>query len=381
MKIGLVCPYNIYKGGGVQECVKELRLQLEKNGHEAYIITPKPRKSNPDEKLEKNIIFIGASADIKSPFQATVAQISATVDIDAIDKMLAKYKFDVIHYHEPWVPMLSVQILARSKSANVATFHAKLPETAMSKAVEVAITPYTKSILKSLHFATAVSNAAAEFFIIVSKQHPEIIPNGVNINDYKNYRKSKKEKNTILYIGRLEKRKGTKYLLSAFSLLQQEYPDYKLIIAGDGPDKSKLKKYVADQKIKNVSFLGFISDKKKKSLLGEAKVYCAPAIFGESFGIVLLEAMAAGAVVVAGDNPGYESVMTGRGSLSIVSPKDTKALCRKLDLMMSDEQIRKTWLEWADEYIKQFDYKKITEQYQNIYKAAIKNKKENRTIA
>jgi len=381
MKIGLVCPYNIYKGGGVQECVRELQAELNNNGHDAYIITPKPRGEKVKSINTKNIIFIGASADIRSPFQATVAQISATVDINAIDKMMKEYQFDVINYHEPWVPLLSVQILARSKSANVATFHAKLPETAMSKAVERAITPYTKSILKALHVSTAVSSAAAEYYTSISKKDPVIIPNGVNLKKYQSYKpKSKTSKDTILYIGRLEKRKGVRYLISAFKQLQHQHPEYKLIIAGDGPDRDKLEKMVQAKNIKNVTFTGYIDEQTKLELLSTSRIYCAPAIFGESFGIVLLEAMASGAVVVAGDNPGYSSVMNGRGSLSIVNPKDQKDFTRKLELMMTDEDVRASWREWADNYVKQFDYKNVTKNYIDVYERAMNNRKNNITV-
>jgi phosphatidylinositol alpha-mannosyltransferase len=381
MKIGLVCPYNIYKGGGVQECVRELQTELNNNGHEAYIITPKPRGEKIKTEDAKKIIFIGASADIRSPFQATVAQISATVDVKAIDKMMKEYQFDVINYHEPWVPLLSVQILARSKSANVATFHAKLPETAMSKAVERAITPYTKSILKALHVSTAVSPAAAEYYTAISKKDPVIIPNGVNLDKYQSFKsKGKAKKDTILYIGRLEKRKGVRYLITAFKQLQHHYPDYKLIIAGDGPDREKLEKMVQAKKIENVTFHGYIDEQKKLELLSTSRVYCAPAIFGESFGIVLLEAMASGTVVVAGNNPGYASVMSGRGSLSIVNPKDQKDFTRKLELMMTDVDVRASWLEWAGSYVQNFDYKNVANQYIDVYHQAMKNRENNITV-
>lgn len=375
MKIGLVCPYDMFKGGGVQECVRALQSELVKRGHEVLIITPRPRGFRKLKRSSEGMILIGTSADIKSPFQATTAQISASVDLKAIDEMLENHKFDVMHFHEPWVPMLSMQILAKSTCANVATFHAKLPETALSKTVERVITPYTKSILKSLDLSTAVSSAAAEYYVSISKQQPVIIPNGVDVKKYSKTKNRVSGPKTILFVGRLEKRKGVKYLLMAFSKLANTGNNFKLIIAGDGPERKKLEAFTREHKISGVEFLGYVSDEAKIDLLRSCDIYCSPAVFGESFGIVLLEAMAAGAVVVAGNNPGYSAVMQGKGNLSIVNPKDTESFARKLELLLSDQELRKLWLDWAGEYIKQFDYQKITDQYEKAYKQAIANKK------
>jgi phosphatidylinositol alpha-mannosyltransferase len=129
MKVGLVSPYNIFKGGGVQECIIAIQSELEKRGHHAVIITPQPR--NYDGPTPEHVIFLGGSTDFKSPFHTT-AQVSATVNVDRLDEVLEQEKFDILHFHEPWVPIVSRQILGRSNTLNIATFHAKLPETAMS---------------------------------------------------------------------------------------------------------------------------------------------------------------------------------------------------------------------------------------------------------
>ncbi len=378
MKIGLVCPYDMFKGGGVQECVKALQIELILRGHEVYIITPRPIGFKKLQKEPTGMILVGTSADIKSPFQATTAQISASVDLKAIDDMLAEHNFDVIHFHEPWVPMLSMQILAKSTCANVATFHAKLPETVLSKTVEKVITPYTKSIVKSLDISTAVSDAAAEYYRVISKQNPVIIPNGVDVSKYSKKSKKSKESKNIVFIGRLEKRKGVKYLILAYMKLVSEVSNIKLIIAGDGPERKKLESLVKEKKIPGVEFLGYVSENKKIDLLHNCDIYCSPAIFGESFGIVLLEAMAAGAVVVAGDNPGYTAVMQDKGNLSIINPRDTQAFAGKLKLLMFDNELRELWLKWAKVYITNYDYKKITDSYERVYKDAIAKKKLNK---
>lgn len=368
MKIGLVCPYDIFKNGGVQECVKALRLEFNKLGHEAYIITPKPKKID-DLKNTDNIILVGESRDFKSPFHTT-AQVSVSFDNTTIDEILQEFKFDILHFHEPWVPIVSRQILTRSNTVNIATFHAKLPETMMSKTIERVITPYTKSILKYIDSFTAVSDAAADYVTSLTTKPVNIIPNGIDYKKFSNKSTIKKDEFTILYIGRLEKRKGLIYLLKAFEHLKTVLPDVKLVIAGDGPDKSKLENYVDLNNIDNVKFLGFIDEDHKVELLQKTTIYCSPAIYGESFGIVLLEAMAAGAVTVAGNNPGYTSVLKGTGAISIVNVKDTVEFSRKLQLLMIDQDLRKLWINWAKNYVTQFNYQKIANNYIEIYKLA-----------
>lgn len=368
MKVGIVCPYNIFLGGGVQECVKALQLELRSRGYQATIITPQPR----DAKVRLNgTIFLGTAAQIKSPFHTT-AQVSVSVKTDHLQELLDKEQFDILHFHEPWVPILSRQILARSNAINVATFHAKLPDTVMSKTIEKVITPYTKSILRDLDYLTAVSDAAASYVKTLTDNNVSIIPNGVDLSKFTKQVKSSKKTNSILYIGRLEKRKGVKYLLKAFKAIQAECPDVELLIAGDGPDAGKLKQFVTTNRISKVRFLGYVTEQKKLSLMSHASLFCSPALYGESFGIVLLEAMAMGLPIVAGDNPGYRAVMKETGQVSLVNPKDTTSFARGLKLMLTDITVRDTWQNWAESYVKQFDYKMIVDQYEKVYKTANK---------
>lgn len=365
MKIGIVCPYNIFKGGGVQECVLALQAELIHRGHTAKIITPWPRSYEGDEP--ENVIFMGASTDMKSPLHTTV-QVSATGNRDRITEVLEQEQFDVLNFHEPWIPIISRQILAKSNAINVGTFHAKLPDTRVSKTIEKVITPYTKSILKSLHCITAVSPSAAEYVQQLTDMPVTFVPNGIDLKKYKPKPSSKVATPTIFYIGRLEKRKGVKYLLQAFAVLQKMMPEVQLLIAGDGPDREKLEELRDELELRNVEFLGFVSDTEKIRLMQSSTVFCSPALYGESFGIVLLEAMACGTPVVAGDNPGYTGVLQGRGELSLVNPLHTEDFARRLHLLLSDKGLRDTWNTWAKSYVKQFDYPRIVDGYEAVYR-------------
>jgi phosphatidylinositol alpha-mannosyltransferase len=372
MKIGLVCPYNIAKGGGVQEIVRAEHAELTRMGHDAYVITPQPREENGTYRARKTI-FVGNSTDFNSPLHTTV-QVSAGVH-EAIDRVFSEHRFDVLHFHEPWVPMLSMQLLTRSNSVNVATFHAKLPETFVSRTVARVVTPYTKSVLKYIHELTAVSEAAADYLGRLTDRPVRIIPNGIDLHTYKPPRAHKDgaKAKTIFYIGRLEQRKGVRYLLHAFALLHQERPEVTLVIASDGPDRRKLEQLAADLGVAdNVEFRGYISDKDKVRYLKSADLFCSPALYGESFGIVLLEAMASGLVTVAGDNPGYASVMKGLGAISLINPRHTEEFARRLDLLLYENDLRKLWRDWAKAEVLQYGYPQVVAQYEEVFKQAFK---------
>lgn len=368
MKIGLVCPYNLFKGGGVQECVIALQAELASRGHEVLIVAPQP-KVVPDE-IPSYVRLLGRSRDLKSPFHTT-AQISVSVDPSDVEKLLDQEQFDLLHFHEPWVPLLSRQILTRSSAKNIATFHAKLPDTVMSRTIERVITPYTKSILKYLSSFTAVSTAAADYVSDLTDRRIAIVPNGIDLAKYVPIAEKKKTPGVpanVLYIGRLEKRKGVIYLVRAMKRVQASNPDVVLRIVGDGPDHDKLAGYAKELGIL-VEFYGWVTESEKLRLLGEATVFCSPARYGESFGIVLLEAMAAGIPTVAGDNPGYVAVMQETGTLSIVNPQDTADFARRLELFVTDKALREHWKQWAKTYVEQFSYSKVVDQYEKIYKS------------
>lgn len=370
MKIGLVCPYSIAKSGGVQEHVFSVQAELSRRGHDAYILTPQPRDF--EVKPNKHIIFIGNATDFNSPLHTTM-QLSAGVN-EKIDEVLKEHQFDILHFHEPWVPMLSVQVLSRSKGANVATFHAKLPETLMTRTMIKIVTPYTKSVLKYIHELTAVSEAAADYVCSLTDKPVALIPNGIDLAKYTAPKRSSdnRDQKTIFYVGRLEQRKGLKHLLRAFKLLNTKRNDVKLLIAGDGPDRAKLEELVDDLELgDSVTFLGYISDKDKIHYLRTADLYCSPALYGESFGIVLLEAMATGTVTVAGDNPGYASVLKGIGALSLVQPKHHAEFARRLELLLYENELRKLWREWAKDQMPQYSYKAIVDQYEEVYQSAL----------
>lgn len=380
MKIGLVCPYDMFRPGGVQSCIMAYYHELTARGHAVKIITPTPQTI--PEEYNKDIIFVAQSRELNTPFH-TMVDIALRVDEEELNSMLSREDFDILHFHEPWVPRMPMELLSQSKTLNIATFHAKLPESLINKSIEKVIAPYTKQVFKKLHHMAAVSDAAASYVRSLTNGTPiEIVPNGINLSVYNPDKVEKIEKynddvQTIVYVGRLEKRKGTIWLLKAYEKLIQTHSKVRLVIAGDGHKRQMLEEYVEANELPNVEFLGFVSDEHKLQLLKTADLYCSPAIYGESFGIVLLEAMAMGAVTVCGNNPGYSSVMTGRGRLSLIDPKNTDLFAKRLELLLQDEEIRNLWKEWAKSHIPQFNYPRVVDSYEEIYKTLQSNRQEN----
>lgn len=380
MKIGLVCPYSIYRPGGVLECIKAHKAELQKRGHEVKIISPRPKKEGIND--DPDIILVSDSIEVNTPFD-TLVDVSLRVDGDELDAMLLREQFDVLHFHEPWVPRMPMQLLDRSPAVNVATFHAKLPDSMFNKSIEVAISPYTKQVFRNLDYICAVSEAAAGYVgSLTNDMHIEIVPNGIDLayfnpDQVQQITKYDDDIKTILYVGRLEKRKGTIWLLKAYRELVKKHKNVRLLIASDGHKREMLQEYADLHELPNVEFLGFISEERKLELLKTADLFCSPALYGESFGIVLLEAMAMGTVTVCGDNPGYASVMKGEGDISLVNPKEVTHFAERLELLLFDEPAREKWQQWAAQYIKQFNYPVIIDRYEELYYELLKERARN----
>ena len=363
MKIAIFTPYNIFIHGGVNDHVKYQAKLLRERGHDVTIITPRPRKKEDDPP--EGVVYLGGSARVKAP-HATSADISVSIANEDIDAELAK-GYDILHVHEPLVPIAARQLLSRAKGGvvRVGTFHAALPGNALGKSLVSTYRSYAKRVLPHIDVVTAVTPAATGF--IEGYDIPiTYIPNGIDLTVYTS-QPIKRDQNMILFIGRLEKRKGAKEAIKAFGLLKERKPDVQLVIASDGPLRDSLEEYVLENDLADISFLGFISEEEKLDLLSRCGIFTSPALYGESFGIVLAEAMAMRAPIVAHPNDGYKWVLKETGRLSLVNCDDPEAYADRMELMLEDNTLRTVWQDWASEYVKQFDYEKIVDQYEALY--------------
>lgn len=385
MKIALVCPYNMLdRPGGVAEVVINLYEGLKKKGHTVKVISQRP--PGYAGKVPEDYILFGVTRKFKGGF-GTEGNWGMPADSEEIAQILEKEQFDVINFHEPWLPMLAWQMLKHSKTAHVGTFHANLVDTAAGKTWTSSIfTPYGRPLLRKMDVFTATSHAPAKMLIdranMKSSRERELIENiryipcGVDLKQYKPYKKRTPIKGagtkTIFYVGRLERRKGVDYLIKAFAELVKEMPQAHLVIAGEGGRRERLEQMVQLGKIPNVELLGYVSDEEKRRLLGNADLACFPSIFGEGFGIVLLEAMAMGTPLLAGNNLGYINVMKGHGRIGLVDPESTKDFANRLAVFLEDDEERKTLVSWGLREVKQYDYARVVNQYEVAYKEAIK---------
>jgi len=386
MKIGLVCPYNMLeRAGGVQQQVIHLADGLIKKGHQVKIVTPRPATYKGDPP--PGHIFLGTSSNFVnfSAGLATNGNWTFDIDMEDVKATLESEKFDVLNFHEPWAPILARQILALSEAAHVGTFHANFTDSVAAKSLVNLFLPYGRGICQKMHIFTAVSPAPAAVLIDKARSnHKEqemiknikYIPNGIDLKVYKPPKKRLPlhgpRTKTIVYVGRLEKRKGVDWLLRAFKELTDSLPNVYLIIAGEGNRRQKLEEMVGTLQVPNVSFAGYVSDEEKRRLMGNADLVCSPAMFGESFGIVLLEAMAMGAPLVAGSNSGYINVLSGRGQLSLVDAEATADFTNRLRVFLEDESVQRLLRDWGLKEVKKYDYPRVVDQYEATFKEALK---------
>lgn len=375
MKIGIVSPYYVHSFGGVQILIKNMQACLAERGHEVLIIAPKPRVKNSSEKTPDNVALLGASVEVnfKNPFHTTFPLAASNRAL--IADFLAEQKFDVLNVHEPWMPLLPYQIIQEATCPIVGTTHARWPRSWFNKSLETVRAPYFRLVLNKLDKITAVSTVAAKNVTFLEEDtEVKIIPNGINLDVYQKQIKSsqiEKKQPYILYLNRLEKRKGPGLLLKAYNqyVKQTKFDPLPLVIAGSGPQAKSLMNYVSRYKLNDlVSFEGYVDDQRKFELFANAHLYVSPAPFGESFGIVLLESMAANLPLIAGDNEGYRTVLRNQGSQSLVNPRLKNNFAEALDKFCNDKSLRKDWMKWSHSEIVKYDYPLIINQYETCFK-------------
>jgi phosphatidylinositol alpha-mannosyltransferase len=341
MKIALVSPYDFAYPGGVCNHISCLEQQFTQKGHEVRVIAP---ASEAVSTFGDRFIPIGKPRPI--PVSGSIARITLSPWLSSrIKTVLDREHFDICHLHEPLMPMLCTTVLRLSNAPNVGTFHASGGKPWYSFG-----TPIGKLILKKwfrkLDGKIAVSPPAREY---VSKYFPgeyTIIPNGVDTKYFSPDALPIEEfidgKLNILFIGRLEKRKGLDYLLEAYKRVKLEMPNSRLIVVGPGIRlRHKYEKRVRRSGIKDVVFVGYASYRDLPRYYKTADIVCCPAIGWESFGIVLIEAMAVGKPVVASNIEGYASVLTDGVEGLLAPPKNAEKLAEALISLMSDESLRR----------------------------------------
>lgn len=351
MKIALVCPYDTSRPGGVKSHILGLGHALSERGHQVEVIGP-----NPDGELE-GLPLVGCGRARKLAFGGT--QIDLTWAPWSQVARVARRGYDVMHFHTIWNPLFPFQLAFLYRGPKVATFH-DVPGPATPSWARK-IMPFGSSLLRRLWLrqVVAVSPLAGAH---LKPGTFEIIPNGLWVPDPL---PPEGERDHLLYVGRLEPRKGLATVLRALRRLGDQAPP--LWVAGDGYLLSQLQ---LDAVGLPVQFLGEVSEEEKWSLLRRARLLVAPSLGGESFGIVLTEAMACGTPPLAADNPGYREVLKDRADSLIFGVDDDAALAERLKRLWSDESPWQQLREWGQREWRRYDWRHLAQRVETLYRSA-----------
>ena len=370
MKIALVSPYDITWPGGVTGHISQLSHQFTRMGHEVKVLAP----HSPSRRVPEEDSFVSLGRSVPIPTGGSIARLSLSVwRRQKIRDILKQERFDVVHLHEPLMPVLPLFVLKASRALNVGTFHAfygRFRNYGWSH-------PILKHWFKRLDGLIAVSPAARQYASRFFPGEYSIIPNGIDVDyfsaDVEPIPEFEDGKLNILFVGRMEKRKGLRYLLEAYSRLKWDLPDVRLVVVGPGNLDKDCHRVLGERNLQDVVFLGGVPYRDLPRYYKSAHICCAPATGRESFGIVLLEAMAAGKPVLASRIEGY-SGLVGHGEQGLmVPPKDSAALADALALLIRNPGLRSQMGARGRQMVEQYRWEKVAAQVMDYYKGLMEN--------
>jgi phosphatidylinositol alpha-mannosyltransferase len=362
VKIGLVTPYVYPLPGGVNQHVRHLYEQLRLRGHDVRILSA---SHGLQRASEGDVIRLGKGYSMPANGSVGTVTISPRY-VSQVRGVLEREQFDLLHFHEPFVPFLSLVVLRQSTSVNIATFHAY---GGFSPAYEFG-SKVMAGYASRLHGRIAVSAAARHFIDRYFPGDYKVIPNGVDTGRFARavpIARWQDGTRNILFVGRFEPRKGLLDLLKAYRILRKAGTPCRLLIVGGGPQEREARRYVMARRLGGVEFLGRVSDEERDQLFKTADVYCSPATGRESFGIVLLEAMAAGTAIVCSDIHGYKGVARRDREALLVPPRDPKALADALGRLVGDDELREAMGESGTIRAAEFSWERVTAKVEDYY--------------
>ena len=360
MRIGMVCPYSFDVHGGVQAHVLQLAEVMRERGHEVSVLAP----SSPHVKLPDYVVSGGKAVPI--PYNGSVARLRfGPATHRMVKRWIAAGDFDVLHLHEPNAPSLSVLALMVAEGPIVATFHTSTTKSLALSFFQGILRPWNEKIVGRI----AVSDLARRWQIEALGSDAVQIPNGVDVDSFATapplpgYPRPGK---TVLFLGRFdEPRKGMEVLLGSLPALVQRFPELEILIVGRG-DEDDLREEAGDL-ARHLHFLGQVDDAEKASALRSADVYCAPNTGGESFGIVLVEAMAAGTAVVASNLDAFRRVLVDGEAGLLVPVEDSAALAGALIAVLGDAELRARYVKAATAAVQQYDWSVVADEILRVY--------------
>ena len=364
MKIGMVSPYAWDTPGGVQVHIRDLARYYLNQGHEISVLAPVSDESKVNEDF-----VVPAGKPISVPYNGAVARVLfGPVASSRVRQWISRNDFDVLHLHEPAIPSLSLLACWSAEGPLVGTFHAG----ASRQRVAFAIAPLLEPVIEKLSARIAVSEVARETLTLNLETDAVVIPNGINVSHFSDGELSEewRKPNTIGFIGRFdEPRKGLKVLLDALPIIAKTIPDIRIMIAGPG-EGLDIVKSVPPQLRSKLTFLGRISEEEKAQLLRSVSLYVAPNTGGESFGIILTEAMAAGTTVVASDIPAFADVLNRGQYGALFTNEDSLHLAGVITDLLSNPQRRLALGDNGKSAANRYDWSEVAEQIMDVYTMA-----------
>jgi phosphatidyl-myo-inositol alpha-mannosyltransferase len=361
VRIALVCPYDWQAAGGVQVHVANLATQLQERGHEAVVLAPTAEV--PAEPWVRSV-----GRPVRVSYRGTVAPI-APLAYRRTRAVLAEARPDVVHVHEPLTPSASMYATLASRVPVVATAHAYLDR---SRAMELAA-PVLRRVWSRVSIGVAVSHAAATFLRrALPEVALEIVPNGVDVGAFADAepRADLLPGRRIAWAHRLDPQKGFFVAVAAFAKVLAEVPDAVLLVAGDGRDREALRLLTPSAR-ERVHMFGPVANDRLPAIHAGCDVFVAPAVAQESFGVSLVEAMAAGLPVVASDIPGYREVLTDGVEGLLVPPREPEAVAAGLVRILRDPQLAARLGGAGRERARTFDWPTVVDRLEELYGRAI----------
>jgi phosphatidylinositol alpha-mannosyltransferase len=362
MRIGMVCPYSFDVPGGVQAHVLQLAEVMRGYGHEVSVLAP----ASPEAHAALPDYVVSGGKAVPIPYNGSVARLRfGPATHRMVKRWLLQGEFDVLHLHEPNAPSLSMLALMIAEGPIVATFHTSTTKSLTLSVFQGILRPWHEKIVGRI----AVSDLARRWQMEALGSDAVEIPNGVDVASFATaaplpgYPRAGR---TVLFLGRFdEPRKGMQVLLGALPKLVEAFPEVEVLIVGRG-DEEELRAKAGDL-AGHLRFLGLVDDAEKASAMRSADVYCAPNTGGESFGIVLVEAMAAGTPVVASDLHAFRRVLQDGQAGRLVPVDDSAALGDALVEMLSDEAARRGYTQNAAQTVERYDWAVVAQQILLVY--------------
>ena len=365
MRVGLVCPYSLDVPGGVQNHVRDLAETLISWGHQASVLAP----ADDDTALPSYVVPAGRAVPV--PFNGSVARLTfGPVSAARARRWIREGDFDLLHIHEPGTPSVSVLTLWAATGPIVATFHTATPRSRAMSAASAMLRPAMEKIRARI----AVSEEARATSVQHIGGEPVVIPNGVFVDRFRRAEpvaEWRSHAGTLAFLGRLdEPRKGLGVLLEAFPRIAAARPGVRLLVAGRG-DAHEARAALPRSCRADVTFLGAVDDATKARLLRSADVYVAPNTGSESFGIVLVEAMAASAPVLASALPSFRRVVENGRLGALFEPGNPAALAEAALALLADRDRRARLSAAADVAVRRYDWSVLGRRILDVYETVV----------